>query len=101
MQKMESILRGILRHFFLIQRPFFGFSHFVLWLAFAQKVKGFCALFFCRINKTRNSHEIRIVYSECFVFHGMFRENICEIPSKCEIRKVHSWSKSFGAKLHL
>ncbi len=31
------------------------------------------------------------LYSECFAFHG---ENICEIPAKCEIRKVYSWPKS-------
>ncbi len=30
------------------------------------------------------------VYSECFVFCGVFRKNIPEIPAKCEIRKVYS-----------
>ncbi len=29
---------------------------------------------FCGINKTRNSHEMRKVYSECFLFHCVFRE---------------------------
>ncbi len=30
------------------------------------------------------------VYSECFVFCGVFRENTREIPAKCEIRIVYS-----------
>ncbi len=50
-----------------------------------EKYKGFCGLFFRGINKTRNSHEIRKVYSECFIFCGVFCEkNISEIPAKCE-----------------
>ncbi len=51
--------------------PFFTFrtlQHFTPGSAFAQNIKGFCGLLFCGINKTRNSHEIRKVYSECFVF---------------------------------
>ncbi len=60
------------------------FSYFVPGSAFVQKVKGLCGLFFHGINKTRNSHEIRKVYSECFVFRGVFRR----IATKCEIRKV-------------
>ncbi len=57
--------------------------------AFARKLKGFCGLFFRCINKTRNLHEVRKVYSECFVFRGVFRKNFREIPAKCELRKKH------------
>ncbi len=56
--------------------PFFCFSqHFVPVLAFVWKVEGFRGLFFCGINKTRNLHEIRKVYSECFVFCGVLRKH--------------------------
>ncbi len=55
-----------------------------------ENSEGFYGLFFRGINKTWNSHEIRKVYSECFVFRGVFRKNICEIPAKCEIRKVYN-----------
>ncbi len=40
---------------------FFAFcisQYFVPRSAFAQKLKGFCGLFLCGIDKTRNSHEI-------------------------------------------
>ncbi len=52
------------------------FSHFAPGLALMQKVKGFCGLVFRGINKTRNSHEMRKVCKECFVFCGVFHENI-------------------------
>ncbi len=62
--------------FFHILRPFFRFSqHFVPGSAFARKLKGFRDLFLSGINKTRNLHEIRKVYRECFVFGGVFRKN--------------------------
>ncbi len=76
----------------LFSHPFFHFSHFTAFAlgpAFMWKVKDFI-LFFRGINKTRNSHEIRKVYSECFVFCGVFRENIREILVKCEIQRVYS-----------
>ncbi len=47
-------------------------QHFEPGLAFAWKLKGFCGLFFCGINKTRNSHEMRKVYSKCFIFYCVF-----------------------------
>ncbi len=53
----------------------------------AQKVVGFCGLFFCGINKTQNLHELQKVYSECFVFCGVFCENICEITAKLRMGK--------------
>ncbi len=46
---------------------FFAFcisQHFTPGSAFVQKVKGFRGLFFRGINKIRNSHEIRKVYSQ-------------------------------------
>ncbi len=49
-------------------------QHFAPGLAFTQKVKGFRGLFFRGINKTRNWHEVRKVYGECFIFCGVFRE---------------------------
>ncbi len=54
-------------------------QHFAPGSAFMQKVKGFFGLFFRGINKTRNLHEMRKVYGECFVFHGVFHENIREM----------------------
>ncbi len=71
----------------LFSRPFFYFSHFAAFCtrsAFAGKVKGFRGLFFRGINKTRNLHEIRKMHSECFVFCGVFRENIRKISMKYE-----------------
>ncbi len=50
------------------------FSRFAQGSVFAQKAKEFCGLFFRNINKTRNSYEIRKVYSECFIFRVVFRE---------------------------
>ncbi len=32
---------------------------------------------------------MRKMYNKCFVFCGVFHENIHEIPAKCEIRKVY------------
>ncbi len=72
--------------FFTFCAAFFAFcilQHFAPGLAFARKLKRFCGLFFCGINKTRNPHEMRKVYSKCFVFHRVF----CEKQSrnaKCE-----------------
>ncbi len=65
---------------------FFAFrisQHFTPGLAFAQKLEGFRGLFFRAINKTRNSHEMQKVYSECFVFCGVFREKYSQ-NAKCE-----------------
>ncbi len=55
-----------------------GFSqYFAPRSAFVRKVKGFRGLlFFLCINRMRNLHGIRKVYSKCFVFHGVFCENI-------------------------
>ncbi len=97
--KMKRVLRCILCHFFRILRPFFHFLHFTAGSAFIRKVKGFCSLFFCGINKTRNSHEIRKVQSECFVFRGVFHENTSEISAKCEIGKVYSQPNCVHIKL--
>ncbi len=58
--------------FFAFRALFFHFLHFVPGLAFVVH-------FFCSINKTQNSYEIREVYSECFVFCGLFCENTGEI----------------------
>ncbi len=33
------------------------------------------------------------VYSEYFVFRGVFHENIHEVPAKCKIQKVYSQPK--------
>ncbi len=67
-RKTKSVWRGISRHFFRFSQ------HFVPGSAFTRKLKGFPGLFFHGINKTRNSHEMRKVYSVCFVFCGVFRE---------------------------
>ncbi len=40
-----------------------------------RKVKGVHGLFFHGINKARNSHEMRKVYNECFLFHVCFAKN--------------------------
>ncbi len=70
------------------------FAHFASGSAFARKLKRFYGLFFCDINKTQNLHEMRKVYSECFVFCGVFCKNICEIPAKwyekCRTGLTHS-----------
>ncbi len=71
----------IFRVIFLVFRARFRFLHFAPGLAFLWKVNGFCSLFFCRINKTQNSHEIRKVYSECFVFCGVLRKNTREMQN--------------------
>ncbi len=69
-------------------------QHFVPKSAFAQKVKRLLGLFFCVINKTHNSHEIREVYSECFVFRGVFRKNIRKIPVNYEKCVAGVWLSS-------
>ncbi len=74
--------------FFAFRAPFFVFcisQNFKSGSAFMRKVKEFQGLFFSSINKTRNSHEIGKVYSECFV--ACFAKTF----AKCEIRKVYSW----------
>ncbi len=73
------------------------FSHFAsLFSLFAfrsilcqgyENSKDFVVYFFAALI---NSPEIRKVYSECFVFCGVFHENICKIHAKCETRKVYS-----------
>ncbi len=60
--------------------PFFRFLHFASGLAFTRKVKGFRGLFFRGINDTRNSHEMRKVYNECFVLWCVLRQTL----AKCE-----------------
>ncbi len=63
---------------------FFAFhisQHFAPGPAFMGKLKGFCGLFFRGINKTRNLHEIRKVYSECFTF--------------CGVSRTHSWNVKY------
>ncbi len=80
--------------FFAFRAPFFAFcisKHFAPGLAW--KLKGLCGLFFRGFNKTQNLHEMRKVYSECFVFCGVFHKNNRKIPVKCEIRKEYSWPK--------
>ncbi len=79
--------------------PPFRFSHFVPGSAFAQKLTGFHGLFFCGINKTQNAHEIQKVYSKCFLFCGVFCENIRKIPAKCEVRKVYSQPAVYSSRL--
>ncbi len=90
MQKMKDISH----HYF---RPFFRFLHFT---AFHTKVgirtqnlKGFYGLFFCGINKTLNSQEMRKVYSECFVFHCVFHRKHCE----CKMREVYRGPNMYPA----
>ncbi len=90
----QKLYSGVCRvTFFVFRAPFYTFcilQHFAPGSAFVWKLKGFRGLFFCGINKTRNSPEMRKVYSECFIFCGVFCENIREIPAKCEIRKVYN-----------
>ncbi len=66
----------------------FSSPHFTPGSAFIRKFKGFCGLFFRGTNKTRNSHEMRKVYSECFVFCGVFHEYTREM------RKMYSQPKA-------
>ncbi len=64
--KKQKVYSGVLRVTFLFRVPFFTFhisQHFLPGLTFVWKVKRFCGLFFRSINKTRNSHEIRKMYS--------------------------------------
>ncbi len=49
-----------------------------------RKVKVFCGLLFRSINKTRNSREMLKVYSEYFLFRGVFGKNTRKM------RKVYS-----------
>ncbi len=77
---------------FAFHIPLFAFrisQHFMPGSAFARKVKGFRGLLFCDINKTRNLHEIRKVYSECFVFCRVFCENIPNMHAKNEYDFFH------------
>ncbi len=88
MQKTKAYSGVFRATFFTFRAPFFAFcilQHFALGSAFARKLEAFCNLFFRGINKTRNSPEMQKVYSECFVFYGVFCKNIHEIPAKCEI----------------
>ncbi len=88
MQKMiAKNKKGIATYFASLFSRFallFSFFHFA---AFRPRVG--IRLFFRRINETRHSHKTQNVYSECFIFHGVFCENISKIPPKCEIRKVY------------
>ncbi len=85
----RKLYRGILH-------PFFSLFVSLFWLfAFRsillKKSKDFVVYFFAVLIK----YEIHIkykkcIYSECFVFPGVFCKNICEILAKCKIRKVYS-----------
>ncbi len=79
MRKMKSVQRGILRYFFRVSLNFFRFLHFAPELAFTQKVNRFRGLLFRGINKTRNLHVTRKLYSECFVFCCVFRKKHSQI----------------------
>ncbi len=65
--KKRKVYSGVFRAIFsAFCAPFFAFcisQHFAPGLAFARKLEGFCGLFFWGINITRNSHEMREVYS--------------------------------------
>ncbi len=63
MRKWKSVQRGIRHHFFHILRLVFVFCARV---SICEKSQ----------NETRNLDEMRKVYSECFVFCGVYRENI-------------------------
>ncbi len=78
--KKEKCIARYFAPLFRISHPFFRFLYFAPGSAFTRKVKEFCGLFFRGINKTRNSHKMRNVYSECFIFCGVF----CEKHKKCE-----------------
>ncbi len=88
--KNEKCIAAYFASLFSHFGPLFCFSHFAPELSFMWKVEGFHGLFFCGINETWNSHEIRKVYKECLIFCAVFPENICEITMKCGIRKVYS-----------
>ncbi len=71
------------------------FSHFVpLFFPFRTRV-GICTKR-QRISLTKHGIWTKYmkVYSKCFVFCGVCRENTRETPAKCEIQKVYSRSKS-------
>ncbi len=74
-------------------RACFHFSYFVSGSAFTRKVKGFCSLFFRGINKTQNSHEIRKVYSECFVFVVCFAKTLATYTQNTKRVWPYNWSK--------
>ncbi len=82
--KKERCIAGYFVSLYSLFTPLF--SHFVPGSAFTRKVKGFRGSFFHGINKTWNSYEMRKVYSECFVFCGVF---FAKILAKCKMRKVH------------
>ncbi len=71
--------------FFRVLRPFFCFFAFRTRVdihAKSQRISWF--IFFRGINKIQNSYEMLKVYSECFVFCGVFRKNTLKM------RKVYS-----------
>ncbi len=61
--------------FFMSRVPFFTFRILCQGRYLCKKLKDFVIYFFAALLK----HEIRKVCSECFVFHGVFCENIREI----------------------
>ncbi len=76
----RKVYGGVFRVIFMGFTPRFSrFAAFRIRVDIRAKVKGFCGLFFRDINKTENLHEIRKMYGECSVFHGVFRKNICKM----------------------
>ncbi len=70
------------------------FSLFAPGSVFVRKLKGFHSLFFRGINKTWNLHEIRKMFSECFVSRGVSWKTL----AKCEMRKVYSRPNNYYMK---
>ncbi len=79
---------GYFKSLFSHFAPLFSLFAFCAWVSIPAKSQRILWFIFCGINKTRNLHEIRKVYNECFVFRGVFCENIGKIPAKYEIQKV-------------
>ncbi len=75
-----KVYGGVFRATFLHFAPLF--SLFVPGSAFVRKLRRFHGLFFHSIKEAWNSHEMRRVHSECFVFCGVFREK-------------HSWNAKY------
>ncbi len=75
MQKMKSVQRGILRHFFRVSCPFFSLFAFHARVGIPVKTQRISLVFFRSINKTRNLSDLRKVYSECFAFCGVSRKH--------------------------
>ncbi len=90
MRKTKSVYRVFCVTFF----PSCISQHFLPWLAFTQKVKGFHGIFFHGINKTQNSHEMWILYSECYVFRGVFHKNTRKMR-KCTACVTRTYRKLF------